>query len=120
MVNIDLGLSVHQPVCVSLFYLPSFLNYIAFTHFTFNLAFILIRPVLENGDIVCDNCSDQSCKLLEDVHVQIEAGRNITGIRCNSSRSRLFEELGWEPLSERRKNFQLVLFCKIIIRYAPR
>lgn len=79
--------------------------YIVCSHFTFYLAFILIRRVLENGDIVSDNCSDQSCKLLEDVHVQIEAGRNITSIRCNSSRSRLFEELGWELLSERRKNF---------------
>lgn len=69
------------------------------------LAFI--RPVLEYGDIVWDNCSDQSCKLLEDV--QIEAGRItcITGMRCNSSRSKLYKELGWEPLSERRKKHKL-------------
>lgn len=45
------------------------------------------RPVWEYDDIVWDNCSDQSCKLLEDV--QIEAGRIITGMRCNSSRSKL-------------------------------
>jgi hypothetical protein len=35
--------------------------------------------------------------------VQVEAGRIITGLRVNSSRSKLYSELGWEPLYKRRE-----------------
>ena len=44
-----------------------------------------IRPILEYGDIVWDNCSIKDSKILEDL--QVEAARIITGLRHNSSRS---------------------------------
>jgi hypothetical protein len=46
--------------------------------------------------------------------VQVEAGRIITGLRVNSSRSKLYSELGWEPLYKRREKQKLILLYKII------
>jgi hypothetical protein len=54
--------------------------------------FAFIRPVLEYGDAVWGNCTKKESDLLESV--QIEAGRIITGRRCNSSRQKLYRELG--------------------------
>lgn len=53
--------------------------------------FAFIRPILEYGSIVWDNCSQENSNLLE--NVQIEAGRIITGLRRNS-RTVLYSELG--------------------------
>jgi hypothetical protein len=43
--------------------------------------------------------TQNEANLLE--NVQVEAGRIITGLRVNSSRSKLYNELGWEPLTYR-------------------
>ena len=64
--------------------------------------FAFIRPILEYGGIVWDNCSQELSNLLE--NIQVEAARIITGLRKNSSRKALYLELGWEPLSKRRKD----------------
>lgn len=56
-----------------------------------------IRPGLEYGDIIWDNCNDRESTLLEDV--QITAAGIITGLRNNSSRSNLYYELGLEKES---------------------
>ena len=61
-----------------------------------NIYFSFIRPVLEYGDVVWDNCTEEQSKLLESV--QIEAARIITGLRRNSSVNHLYKELGWETL----------------------
>ena len=66
-----------------------------------------IRPILEYGDIILDNCSERDTALLEDV--QVTAARIIAGIRINSSRTILFTELGWDALSVRRKVHKLIL-----------
>ena len=79
--------------------------------------FSFIRPVLEYADVVWDGCSEQDSKSLEDI--QIEAARIITGMRYNSSRSKLYDELGWEPLEIRRRNHRLTLFYKIVNGYTP-
>ena len=42
-----------------------------------NMSFI--RPILEYGDIIWDNCSERHAALLEDV--QVTAASIITGIR---------------------------------------
>ena len=60
-----------------------------------------IRPILEYGDIVWDHCNERESILLEDI--QITAARIITGLRINSSRSNLYQELGWDMLCVRRK-----------------
>jgi hypothetical protein len=41
--------------------------------------------------------------------VQVEAGRIITGLSVNSSRSKLHSELGWNPFmkEERNKSFPI-------------
>ena len=49
--------------------------------------FAIIRPVLEYSDVVWDNCTEKDSKMLEDL--QVEAGRIITGLRCNSSRKKI-------------------------------
>lgn len=69
-----------------------------------------IRPVLEYGDVVWDNCNEKESSLLEEV--QITAARIITGMRVNSSRSLLYDELGWNTLSDRRKVHKLILFLQ--------
>lgn len=48
-----------------------------------------IRPVLEYGDVVWNNCNEKESSLLEEV--QITAARIITGMRVNSSRSLLYD-----------------------------
>jgi hypothetical protein len=53
-----------------------------------------------------DNCTQNEANLLESVQ---EAGRIITGLRVNSSRSKLYSELGWEPLYKRREKQKLIL-----------
>lgn len=58
--------------------------------------FAFIRPILEYGSIVWDNCSHENSNLLE--NVQIEAGRIISGLRKNSSKNALYSQLVWEPL----------------------
>jgi hypothetical protein len=51
--------------------------------------------------------------------VQVEAGRIITGLRVNSSRSKLYSELGWEPHYKRREKQKLILLYKIINGLTP-
>ena len=58
--------------------------------------FVYIRPLLEYSDVVWDNCSLESKKLLD--AVQVEAARIVTGATKLSSIDRLFKELDWESL----------------------
>lgn len=60
-----------------------------------------MRPVLEYAGKVWDNCSNREVKVLEDI--QVTAARIISGLRINSSRSALYDELGIDLLSDRRK-----------------
>ena len=53
-----------------------------------NIYLSLIQPILEYGNVIWDNCTQNEANLLESV--QVEAGRIITGLRVNSSRSKLF------------------------------
>ena len=71
-----------------------------------------IRPILEYGNVIWDNCIHNEANQLESV--QVEAGRIITGLRVNSSRSKLYSELGWEPLYKRKEKQRLILLYKII------
>ena len=72
--------------------------------------FAFIRPVLEYGDVVWGNCTKNESYLLESV--QIEVGWIITGLQCNSSRHKIYCELG-ESLENRRNKHKLTLFNKI-------
>ena len=79
--------------------------------------FSFIRPVLEYANLVWDNCTLRESNLLEDV--QVSAARIITGLRINSSRTALYQELGWDTLACRRKIHKLALFYKIVYSIAP-
>lgn len=76
-----------------------------------------IRPTLEYGDIIWDNISQQSALLLESI--QLDACRIITGLRKGTSHDTLYKELGFCPLSERRKHHKLIKFYKILNNEAP-
>ena len=60
-----------------------------------------IRPILEYGGIVWDNCSIHESDLMKSV--QLEAARIITGLRKGTSHAKLYTELGWVPLKVRRR-----------------
>jgi hypothetical protein len=79
--------------------------------------FAFIRPVLEYGDVVWCNCTKENSELLG--KIQIMAARIITGLRVNSSKTNLYNELGWEPLEARRDKHKLILFSKIVNGIAP-
>ena len=74
--------------------------------------FAYIRPLLEYSDTVWDNCSSESKKLLDAVHV--EAAQIVTGATKLCSIDKLFIELGWESLQTRRNKHKLVTFYKIM------
>ena len=61
-----------------------------------NMYLSFIRPILEYGNVILDNCTQNEANLLESV--QVETGRIITGLRVDSSRSELYSDFGWDPL----------------------
>ena len=74
--------------------------------------FAYIPPLLEYSNTVWDNCSSESKKLLDAVHV--EAARIVTGATKLCSIDKLFIELGWDSLQTRRNKHKLVTFYKIM------
>ena len=76
-----------------------------------------IRPILEYGGIVCDYSIIQESDLLESV--QLEAARIITGLRNGMSHEKLYTEMGWVPLKERRRTNKLILLHKILHDETP-
>ena len=76
-----------------------------------------IRPLLEYCDAVWDNCSAENKKQLESIHV--EAGRIITGATKLCSIEKLFTDLGWESLQNRRNKHKLTIFYKILSGITP-
>ena len=52
----------------------------------------MIRPILEYGCIIYDNCTSGEAELLESV--QLGAARVCTGALWNTSKYKLLEELG--------------------------
>ena len=58
--------------------------------------------------------------LMEEVErVQYQAALAITGAWLGSSRSQIYDELGWETLSDRRKGRRILLINKIINNNTP-
>jgi len=77
----------------------------------------MVRPLLEYGDVVWDNCTIVEQQMLE--HIQYEAARVVTGALKGSSSNRLRNELAWEELKSRRKIHKLVQFHKIVSHMSP-
>ena len=81
------------------------------------LYFVFIRPILEYGDILWDNCSQVCSDKLE--KVQLAAARVVTGATSTCSSSLLYEETKWEKLEKRREKHKLIHFYKIVNGLTP-
>ena len=71
-----------------------------------------IRPLLEYGDVIWNNCTLQDKYELD--KIQNEAARIATGTTKLVSLNNLYKEIEWESLEERRQKHKLTLFYKII------
>ena len=76
-----------------------------------------IRPVLEYGDTIWDNCTLYEKRELD--KIQNEAARIATGATALVSIQALYDEVGWETLQIRRTNHKLSLFFKMQHDLAP-
>ena len=77
----------------------------------------MVRPILEYGCVIFDNCTIDLAKSLESV--QYEAARICLGALKRTPRHLLLNELGWPTLATRRKYFKLILFYKMVNRLTP-
>ena len=76
-----------------------------------------IRPVLEYGAVVWDNCTEGQSDQIE--LIQKRAGRIITGAIIRTRTASIYRELGWTSLKERRKISRLCQMHKIVNSDAP-
>ena len=81
------------------------------------LYFSMVRPILEYGCVLFDNCGQGLSDLLESI--QYEAAKICTGALRHTSHVKLLQELGWPTLACRRKYFKLILFYKMTHNLTP-
>ena len=62
---------------------------------------VFIRPLLEYGDVIWDNCTQYEKRELD--KIQNEAARIVTGATKLVSLNTLYSETRWETLEQRRK-----------------
>ena len=79
--------------------------------------FSFIRPKLEYGSHIWDNCSKQDSESLE--KFQLEIARIVTGARKGTSHKLIYQETGWQTLAERRSIWKIKYLSKIINGDAP-
>ena len=76
-----------------------------------------IRPLLENSDVLWDNCTADQSNDIESI--QIEAARIVTGATKLCSIAKLYNDVKWETLSNRRRKHKLILFYKMKHNISP-
>ena len=76
-----------------------------------------VRPYLEYGDVIFHNCSQDLMSMIESI--QYKAGLLVSGCWQGTNRVKLYNELGWESLSDRRLFHRLSLYRKIKANEAP-
>ena len=76
-----------------------------------------VRPHLDYGDVIYHDQHSQSMELLE--KIQYQAGLIVTNCWRGTSRVKLYKELGWESLSQRRAGRRLAHYYKILNNFAP-
>ena len=79
--------------------------------------FSFVRPVLEYGDLIFDNCPQYYKERLEKINV--EAARIVTGATKLVSLELLYKECGWDTLEKRRENHKLIQFYKMTNGLTP-
>ena len=72
----------------------------------------LIRPLMEYGDVIWDNCTEAEANLLD--KIQYESARAVTGAIKGTSARGLMNELGWESLKTRRKCINYIISLKLL------
>ena len=82
-----------------------------------NIYMSFIRPLLEYGSVIYDNCTSGMAEMLE--NVQRQAAITITGAYNNTNHTRLLKECGLPLLSQRRKFAKIILINKIIKDQTP-
>ena len=87
---------------------------------------LYVRPHLDYGDVIYhipqkeENISSLGNNLMEKLEsVQYAAALAGTGMWRGTSRERLHNELGWEPLCLRRWSRRLILFYKFVNELTP-
>ena len=78
---------------------------------------MIIRLLLEYGDVIWDSCSQYEKQELE--KIQLEAARIATGTTKLISTTALYKEVGWESLEQRRQTHKLTLFFKMFSLLTP-
>lgn len=76
-----------------------------------------IRPILEYGNVIFDNCTAADSNSLE--LIQRRAALWCTGAFRRSPTTSLLNDLGWDTLANRRSNAKLFLMFKIINGLTP-
>ena len=76
-----------------------------------------IRPILEYGDVVWDNCAQYEKDDLE--KIQHEAARIATGTTRLISINNLYNEIKWDSLQKRRNDHKLSLFFRMKNNLTP-
>ena len=79
---------------------------------------LYVRPHLDYGDIIYHNQRTDMMNIIE--KVQYKAGLVVTGCWQGTSQDKLYHELGWESLSDRRWYRRLCQFYKIINHKTPK
>ena len=78
---------------------------------------VFIRPLLEYGNIIWDNCSQENKKSLE--NIQLDALRISTGATKLCSVQKLYNETGFQTLESRRKKQKICQLYKITKNQTP-
>ena len=78
---------------------------------------LYVRPHLDYGDILFHNQRADLMQLIE--RVQYKAALLVSGCWQGTSRERLYDELGWESLIDRRWARRLITLYKIKNKLAP-
>ena len=76
-----------------------------------------VRPHLDYGDVIYHDQHAVSMELLE--KIQYQAGLIVTNCWKGTSSGKLYKELGWESLSQRRTGRHLALYHKILNNHTP-
>ena len=76
-----------------------------------------VRPHLEFGDIVFHGQTNESCDRIESV--QYRAALIVSGCWKGTNRIKLYNELGWESMYQRRHIRRLCLYYRIVNGLTP-
>ena len=72
---------------------------------------VYVRPILEYGDVIFDNCTDNLKSDLE--NNQIGAAQIVTGAKGHTSHALLYKETGWSTLCARRQTHKLIILQQL-------